>query len=138
MTGGVVVMLGNVGRNVGAGMTGGIGYFYDAENSFEENVNNEIVKVQRVITTEGEAQLKYMIERHYEKTGSEKAEDILNNWEGEIGKFWQVYPPSESKTPLVISDAEDQILRVSASFPDAAICFLPGSLNPEQTARCAD
>jgi glutamate synthase (ferredoxin) len=138
MTGGVVVMLGKVGRNVGAGMTGGIGYFYDAENSFEENVNNEIVKVQRVITSEGEAQLKHMIERHYEKTGSEKAEDILNNWEEEIGKFWQVYPPSESKTPLVISDAEDQILRVSASFPDAAICFLPGSLNPEQTARCAD
>lgn len=138
MTGGVVVMLGKVGRNVGAGMTGGIGYFYDAEKSFEENVNNEIVKVQRVLTTEGEAQLKYMIERHYEKTGSEKAEDILNNWEEEIGKFWQVYPPSESKTPLVISDAEDQILRVSASFPDAAICFLPGSLNPEQTARCAD
>lgn len=138
MTGGVVIMLGKVGRNVGAGMTGGIGYFYDAEGSFEENVNYEIVKVQRVVTAEGEAQLKHMIERHYEVTGSEKAEELLNNWDEEIGKFWQVYPPSEAKTSLIVADAADQVLRVSASFPDAAICFLPGKLSPDQTARCAD
>ena len=138
MTGGVVIMLGKVGRNVGAGMTGGIGYFYDAEGSFEENVNYEIVKVQRVVTAEGEAQLKHMIERHYEVTGSEKAEELLNNWDEEIGKFWQLYPPSEAKTSLIVADAADQVLRVSASFPDAAICFLPGKLSPDQTARCAD
>ena len=47
MTGGVVVALGNVARNVGAGMTGGIGYFYDPENEFEEKLNNEIVKILR-------------------------------------------------------------------------------------------
>merc|ERR1719416_48212 len=57
MTGGVVVMLGSVGRNVGAGMTGGIGYFYDTDGSFQEKVNGEIVKVQRISTTEGETQL---------------------------------------------------------------------------------
>ena len=101
MTGGVVVMLGSVGRNVGAGMTGGIGYFYDEDGSFQDNVNMEIVKVQRVQTAEGEAQLKHMIERHYEKTGSEKAEEILNNWDEELGKFWQVYPPSEAETKIV-------------------------------------
>merc|ERR1712070_1251134 len=50
MTGGVVVSLGSVGRNVGAGMTGGIGYFYDESDSFPERVNNEIVKIQRVTT----------------------------------------------------------------------------------------
>jgi glutamate synthase (ferredoxin) len=138
MTGGVVIMLGKVGRNVGAGMTGGIGYFYDAEGSFEENVNYEIVKVQRVVTAEGEAQLKHMIERHYEMTGSEKAEELLNTWDEEIGKFWQLYPPSEAKTSLIMAGAADQALRVSASFPDAAICFLPGKLSPDQTARCAD
>merc|ERR1712238_633443 len=59
--GDIVVMLGSVGRNVGAGMTGGIGYFYDADNSFDDKVNLEIVKVQRLSTTEGEAQLKHMI-----------------------------------------------------------------------------
>jgi len=141
MTGGVVVMLGSVGRNVGAGMTGGIGYFYDADDSFEDKVNGEIVKMQRIITPEGEAQLKHMIERHFELTGSEKADEILGNWDEEKGKFWQIYPPSESKT-AVVSDAEDatSVLRVSASAPDGDMCFLPvgAEMTAEQTQRCAD
>ena len=44
MTGGVVVVLRSVGRNVGAGMTGGIGYFYDTDDNFDERLNAEIVK----------------------------------------------------------------------------------------------
>merc|ERR1712032_1093272 len=141
MTGGVVVILGSVGRNVGAGMTGGIGYFYDTDGSFQDKVNGEIVKVQRLSTPEGEAQLKHMIERHFELTGSEKADEILGNWEEEKGKFWQVYPPSESKTAVVTS-AEDAtaVLRVSASAPDGDMCFLPvgAQMTAEQTQRCAD
>jgi len=136
MTGGVVVVLGSVGRNVGAGMTGGIGYFYDEDDSFDVRVNKEIVKTQRINTAEGEAQLKTIIERHYEKTGSEKAEVILNNWETEVTKFWQVYPPSEAKTPFVTNeDASDMDLRVSASSLDDKMCFLPvGS----EITGCAD
>jgi len=144
MTGGVVVILGSVGRNVGAGMTGGIGYFYDDNGGFEERVNGEIVKTQRIVTNEGEAQLKTIIERHYERTGSDKAEKILNNWEDEVKKFWQVYPPSESNTPIVkeVEDKEAlrQALRISASAPDGNLCFLPvgGEMFPDQTTRCAD
>jgi len=141
MTGGVVVMLGSVGRNVGAGMTGGIGYFYDTDDSFDAKVNHEIVKVQRVSTPEGEAQLKHMIERHFELTGSERADEILGNWDEEKDKFWQVYPPSESKT-AVVSSAEDatSVLRVSASAPDGDMCFLPvgAEMSSEQTQYCAD
>jgi len=140
MTGGVVVMLGKVGRNVGAGMTGGVGYFYDADGSFQNMVNHEIVKVQRVITELGEIQLKTLIERHYELTGSERADEILNNWEEEKGKFWQVYPPSEARTPVVAAEAEIVDLRVSASAPDGEMCFLPLGkvMTPEQAQRCAD
>lgn len=141
MTGGVVVMLGSVGRNVGAGMTGGIGYFYDKVGDFEDKVNPEIVKMQRLVTPEGEAQLKAIIERHYQLTGSERADEILGNWEEEKKYFWQVYPPSESKTPMVVSsDSKGADLRVSASAPDGAMCFLPvgGQMSPEQTQRCAD
>ena len=98
-------------------------------------------QMQRVESTEGEAQLKAIIERHFEKTGSEKAEDILNNWDTDIGKFWQVYPPSEINNPVVKKDAivEDN-LRVSASAPDGSLCFLPvgGQMSPDQTTRCAD
>jgi glutamate synthase (ferredoxin) len=141
MTGGVVVMLGSVGRNVGAGMTGGIGYFYDEDNTFIKKVNGEIVKTQRLSTVEGETQLRNIIDRHYQLTGSERADDILGNWDTEKEKFWQIYPPSEAKTPYVsTSDLVADVLRVSAQAPDGDVCFVPiGSLlSPEQTQRCAD
>ncbi|KAL3924314.1 MAG: hypothetical protein SGILL_001124 [Bacillariaceae sp.] len=141
MTGGVVVMLGSVGRNVGAGMTGGVGYFYDKDNTFSDKLNPEIAKAQRLSSVEGEAQLKHMIERHFELTGSERADEILGNWDEEKNNFWQVYPPSESKTAVVTSvDAAQGELRVSASAPDGDMCFLPvgAEMTPEQTQRCAD
>merc|ERR1711937_1124669 len=141
MTGGVVVVLGSVGRNVGAGMTGGIGYFYDTDGSFPGKVNPEIVEMQRLATPEGEAQLKHMIERHFELTGSEKADEILSNWEEEKGKFWQIYPPSESKTAVVSAEEDAKAVpRVSASAPDGEMCFLPvgAQMSEAQTQRCAD
>jgi glutamate synthase (ferredoxin) len=103
MTGGVVVVLGPVGRNVGAGMTGGLGYFYDTDGIFVQHLNTEIVKVQRIPNQDAESQLKSLIEKHWEKTGSLKAKMILSNWDLEVQKFWQVYPPSEAKTSFVSS-----------------------------------
>lgn len=99
MTGGVVVVLGPVGRNVGAGMTGGLAYFLDEDGNFPTLVNPEIVKVQRVITPAGEAQLKSLIEAHVAHTGSAKAQRILDNWSEYLPKFWQVVPPSEADSP---------------------------------------
>ncbi len=99
MTGGVVVVLGPVGRNVGAGMTGGLGYFLDETGGFPVRVNPEIVKVQRVITPAGEAQLKALIEAHLAYTGSPKAKTVLDHWQDYLPKFWQVVPPSEADTP---------------------------------------
>jgi len=140
MTGGVVVVLGSVGRNVGAGMTGGVGYFYDPDNKFEQQLNREIVKVQRVKSTDGQLQLKNMIQSHFEKTGSEKAEKILNNWDEELPTFWQVYPPSEAESSVVKEVETVDQMTISKEAPDGKVCFLPvgSKLNPEQTSRCAD
>lgn len=99
MTGGVVVVLGPVGRNVGAGMTGGLGYFYDPEDTFLELVNTEIVAVQRVSTAAGDAQLRGMIEAHVERTGSAKGAALLADWAAAAPRFWQLVPPSEANTP---------------------------------------
>ena len=112
MTGGVVVVLGHVGRNVGAGMTGGLAYFLDEAGNFPTRVNPEIVKVQRVITAAGAEQLQSMIEAHIERTGSAKAKKILADWETYLPQFWQVVPPSEAETPLANPDAiaEDKVL----------------------------
>jgi len=99
MTGGVIVVLGQVGRNVGAGMTGGLAYFLDEDGSFPAKVNPEIVKIQRITAQKGEQQLKELIQSHAEFTGSPKAQMILRNWSEYLPQFWQVVPPSEAETP---------------------------------------
>jgi len=133
MTGGIVVVLGPVGRNVGAGMTGGLGYFYDADGSFTQRLNTEIVKVQRIPNQDAESQLKSLIFRHWEKTGSNKAKVILNNWEVESQKFWQVYPPSEAKTIFVSPSQIISNIRVSTSSVNVA-GFVDAPLSANQTA----
>lgn len=90
MTGGVIVVLGKVGRNVGAGMTGGLAYFLDEDGSFPELVNQENVKLQRVVAEVGEKQLKELIQGHSDRTGSPKAKLILQNWQEFLPKFWQL------------------------------------------------
>lgn len=99
MTGGIVVVLGQVGRNVAAGMTGGLGYFLDEAGNFPEFVNPENVKIQRVITTAGEKQLYELIQAHYDRTSSPKAKLILGNWQEYLPKFRQLVPPSEANEP---------------------------------------
>jgi len=105
MTGGVIVVLGKVGRNVGAGMTGGLAYFLDEDGNFSKLVNPEIVKLQRVSSPAGEQLLQELIQAHAEYTGSEKAKAILENWSEYLPKFWQVVPPSEADTPEANPDA---------------------------------
>jgi glutamate synthase (ferredoxin) len=90
MTGGVIVVLGKVGRNVGAGMTGGLAYFLDEDGNFPALVNPEIVKLQRVSSPVGVQQLQELIQAHAERTGSPKAKDNF----GELGR---VSCPSSGK-----------------------------------------
>ncbi|MCY7332129.1 MAG: glutamate synthase large subunit [Pseudanabaena sp. CAN_BIN31] len=105
MTGGVIVVLGTTGRNVGAGMTGGIAYFLDIDGKFKERLSQEVLKVQKVGTIAGENQLKELIQFSYEQTGSSRAKEILDNWSSYLPKFWQVVPPSEQNSP----EATDEV-----------------------------
>ncbi|HEY9706818.1 MAG TPA: glutamate synthase-related protein, partial [Oculatellaceae cyanobacterium] len=108
MTGGVIVVLGHVGRNVGAGMTGGLAYFLDEDGSFPAKVNPEIVKIQRVITPAGEQQLLELIQAHAERTGSPKAKMIVEQWSDYLPQFWQVVPPSEADSPEANPDSVEE------------------------------
>ncbi|KAL3028428.1 hypothetical protein AAZX31_03G112200 [Glycine max] len=99
MTGGCVVVLGKVGRNVAAGMTGGLAYILDEDDTFIPKVNREIVKIQRVSAPVGQMQLKSLIEAHVEKTCSTKGAAILKDWDKYLSLFWQLVPPSEEDTP---------------------------------------
>ena len=100
MTGGVIVVLGPSGRNIGAGMTGGIAYFLDEKSTLLLKINKEIIKPQRVITREGEDQLLNLIKLHEKNTDSIKAREIIQNWNYFLPMFWQLVPPSEINTPV--------------------------------------
>ena len=111
MTGGLIIVLGNAGRNIGAGMTGGLSYFLDEDNTLLSKLNTEIVKAQRVVTREGENQLKNMIELYEIKTKSIKAKKLLDNWNEFLPYFWQIVPPSEQNSSLTnVEYSESKII----------------------------
>ena len=90
MTGGRVVILGSIGKNFAAGMSGGIAYVYDAEDSLSQRINREMVDLDS-IEDEGN-EVKEMIENYIKYTGSTEAKDILSNWEENKSKFIKVMP----------------------------------------------
>ena len=111
MTGGVVAVLGKVGLNFGAGMTGGFAYVLDLERDFVDCYNHELVDILR-ISPEGMENymqhLRRLVTRHAELTGSAWGRQILNDFRGLQYKFWLVKPKAASLAAL----AEE--LRVAA------------------------
>ncbi len=92
MTGGNVVILGEVGDNFAAGMTGGMAFIYDKKNEFEKKVNPETVIWQRVETEYWENLLKNLVKKHFEETNSKIAKKIIIDFKNEISHFYQVCP----------------------------------------------
>ncbi len=92
MTGGNVVILGDVGDNFAAGMTGGMAFVYDVNNQFEKRVNPESVVWQIPETEYWKNFLKNLISEHVKETKSIFASKILNNYEKELNNFYQVCP----------------------------------------------
>ena len=92
MTGGTVVILGEVGDNFAAGMTGGMAFIYDLNNNFENRVNPETVVWQKLETKYWVNYLKNLIENHCKETNSNLSQKIIDNFDKEIYNFIQVYP----------------------------------------------
>ncbi|EZH71549.1 glutamate synthase [Aquimarina atlantica] len=92
MTGGIAVILGEVGRNFGAGMSGGIAYIYDEKKTFEMHCNKEALNLDPVIEEKDIEELKALIENHYNTTLSPLAQRILENWGSELPKFIKIFP----------------------------------------------
>jgi glutamate synthase domain-containing protein 3 len=95
MTAGMVVVLGDTGRNFGAGMTGGTAFVLDINERFERRCNQEMVQLEREMSEEVEQQLRQLIERHYELTGSLRAREVLWHWAVYRSRFWQVVTQGE-------------------------------------------
>ena len=89
MTGGTVVILGEAGLNLGAGMTGGVVYVHDRERRLPQRLNQQLVWAERVEGL-GPEELRALLERHVRYTGSPRAVGLLARWENEAGWFWRV------------------------------------------------
>ena len=92
MTGGNIVILGDIGDNFGAGMTGGMAFIYDPENQFDKKVNPESVVWQTPETKFWIEHLRKLIQEHAIETNSTISKKIVENFENEINNFVQVCP----------------------------------------------
>ena len=95
MTGGHVTVLGNVGSNFGAGMTGGFAYVLDTKRRFFDQCNRSLVNLDRIVSEEMESHrkfLKQIISRHIKETNSERAKLILEEFDRYAPSFWLVSP----------------------------------------------
>ena len=109
MTGGISVILGSIGANFGAGMTGGMAYLYDPKDSTAPMMNMETLVTCSVTAPHWEQELKDLVIRHANETGSLKAADILQHWDQERHNFIQVCPKEMLvHLPASLNDAQAQ------------------------------
>ena len=109
MTGGFVTVLGDVGNNFAAGMTGGMAFIYDKKNNLPLKINSNDVIYQKEILIHWENFLKDMIDEHFKKTQSYCAKNILDNWEKEKNYFWQIIPKemiNKFEKPVLLKEAK--------------------------------
>jgi glutamate synthase domain-containing protein 2/glutamate synthase domain-containing protein 1/glutamate synthase domain-containing protein 3 len=93
MTGGRVVVLGKVGRNFAAGMSGGIAYVLHGDRGeFGKLCNKEMVEIESLVNPDEIAEVKALVEAHRDRTGSAVAERVLADWDTAVGNFIKVMP----------------------------------------------
>lgn len=118
MTGGKVVILGSTGRNFAAGMSGGVAYILDEKNDFAVRCNKQMVGLEKPDTADA-AELRTLIQRHADLTGSEKAKSVLNNWDATLPKFVKVMPKDYKRVLQAIATAQAKGLSGDAALQEA-------------------
>jgi|TARA_B100002003_G_scaffold249552_1_gene286198 glutamate synthase (NADPH/NADH) large chain len=114
MTGGRVVILGETGRNFGAGMSGGIAYVWDPTGDFASRCNSGSFELEKVEAEQDLHELKQLIENHLKYTDSTVAEKILSNWDQEIHHFKKVMPTDYKRVLMEMAEENSSIAAVSS------------------------
>jgi glutamate synthase (NADPH/NADH) large chain len=107
MTGGRVVVLGETGRNFGAGMSGGIAYVYDRDGDFDRRVNYDMVEIDQ-LDDDDRGFVRSMVERHLAYTDSAVAKRMLADWSVESSRFRKVMPTDYKRVLGVIASAASE------------------------------
>ncbi len=116
MTGGVVVILGNTGRNFAAGMSGGVAYVYDKAHSLYQRTNKHLVAIEPLAETEDERLLQDLLQQHAQLTGSQIAKVMLEDFDKYKADFKKVIPHAYKHMRQLIEDN----IRSGMSEDDAA------------------
>ncbi|MDA8746409.1 glutamate synthase-related protein, partial [Rubripirellula amarantea] len=106
MTGGRVVCLGKTGRNFAAGMSGGIAYVLDEDGDFSLNCNLATIALEKIDSPEEEADVKELIQKHLEFTGSQQAARVLEDWSGFLAKCVKVMPIDYKRVLLEMKEKQ--------------------------------
>ena len=115
MTGGVVVIIGQTGRNFAAGMSGGIAYVLDEHQLFDTLCNLDMVDLESVWQEEDQKILQDLIARHHKWTGSKQARRLLEGWREIIGKFVKVVPIDYRKALRRLREREQREAEFTAT-----------------------
>ncbi|OYY04729.1 MAG: glutamate synthase subunit alpha, partial [Sphingobacteriia bacterium 35-40-5] len=99
MTGGIAVILGSTGRNFAAGMSGGVAYVYDLDNSFASKCNMEMIDLDP-LDQDDAIVLQNLITKHYAHTDSKVAKFVLDDFENQLKQFVKVFPKDYKKVVL--------------------------------------
>jgi len=113
MTGGTAVVLGRVGDNFGAGMTGGMAFVLDEDDSFERHANPGTIQWCRLSSAYWENRVKALIAEHAVATDSKWSNSVLDDWDRWRDRIWQVCPiemVSRLEYPLTDIGAEDAVV----------------------------
>jgi glutamate synthase (NADPH/NADH) large chain len=119
MTGGRAVILGPTGRNFAAGMSGGVAYVYDPDETFAQRLNTEMVDLDP-LDDDDRGWLRERVALHGTETGSEVASRLLSSWETEVMHFVKVMPRDYKRVMQAIAEAEAEGTDVDAAVMAAA------------------
>ncbi|MFC7442522.1 glutamate synthase large subunit [Laceyella putida] len=133
MTGGRVVVLGSVGKNFAAGMSGGVAYvLVDDLEQFHKHCNKEMVLLEQLVEKKEIEQVRNMITKHVQYTSSQRGKAILAEWDSQVQKFVKVIP----KDYKAMTEAINTLRQTGLSFAEAtAAAFAQLKKSREQKAK---
>ena len=128
MTGGRVVVLGRTGKNFAAGMSGGIAYVLDEDNTLYKNLNKSMILIEKVDNKYDIEELRHFIEEHVNATGSQKGKEILEQFDEYVKKFKKLIPKEYKKMMFLSAKLEEKGLNTEQAQMEAfyeSTCMTP-------------
>ncbi len=101
-------MLGEIGKNFAAGMSGGIAYIYDEHDTLKQRINTEMVDLDAIEEQKESDEVRAMVEKYVKYTQSKEAQNLLDDWETTVSKMIKVMPVDYKRVLAHMPRAKDE------------------------------